>query len=80
MKLLETTADTQKPSRPPPQYTAPKLSAEPTPHQHVRMFSELVSGVCPLIQAGDKDGPQQAHVEIEVNNIIFMSKNELLFN
>jgi len=63
-----------------PQYAAPKVLTEPTPYQHVRMFSDLVSGVCPLIQAGGKDGSQQVYVEIEVNNNLSMSKNELLLS
>jgi len=54
-----------------PQYAARKISREPTDHQHVRMFSELAAGICPLMQGGGKAGSQQTYVEIEVNNSIF---------
>jgi hypothetical protein len=54
-----------------PQYSAPKISREPTDHQHVRMFSELAARMCPLMQGGGKAGSQQTYVEIEVNNNIF---------
>jgi hypothetical protein len=65
--------DAQKPSMlSPPQYAAPKVLTEPTRYQHVRMFSELVSEKCPLIQGGGKDAAQQTYVEIEVNNSIFI--------
>ncbi len=73
-----TTADVQQPSMLLLQYDAPEILREPTRYQHVRMFSELTSGVCPLIQAGGEEASQQTYVEIGVNNNIFISKNELL--
>jgi len=74
----ETMPNVQNASMLPTQYAAPKVLIEPTPYQHIRMFSELATGICPLIQAGGKEASQQTYVEIEVNNSIFMSKNELL--
>lgn len=74
----ETMANVQKASMLPTQYAASKVLIKPAPYQHIRMFSELATGICPLIQAGGKDASQQTYVEIEVNNSIFMSKNELL--
>jgi hypothetical protein len=78
VKHIATTADVRKPNTVLPEYDAPKISRQPTGHQHVRMFSELTSGICPLIQAGGKDASQQTYVEIEVSNSIFRLKDELL--
>ncbi|CAF4055343.1 unnamed protein product, partial [Rotaria sordida] len=48
-----------------PQYAAPKVLIEPNRYQHVRMFSDLEAGRCPLIQAGDEDAGQRTYVEIQ---------------
>ena len=52
----------------PKDYTAPKVLRDAAPYQHVRMFSDIVSGVIPLIQAADKDSSEPAHMKIEVMN------------
>ncbi|CAF0979338.1 unnamed protein product [Rotaria sordida] len=49
-----------------PQYAAPKVLIEPNRYQHVRMFSDLEAGVCPLIQAGGEGAAQRTYVEIQV--------------
>jgi hypothetical protein len=59
-------------------YNAPKVLTQPTCHQRVRMFNDLKAGSCPIIQAGGEGASQRTHVELQVNNPIFMSKNELL--
>ena len=61
-----------------PEYDPAKILREPAAHQRARMFSDLVAGVCPLIQGGGKDAAQQTYVSIEVNNNIFKEKDKLL--
>ena len=75
-----TTANSQSRSMVLKQYPALKVTREPRGYQHVRMFGELASGICPLIQADGKDTSQQTYMEIEVINSIFNRKYELLLS
>ena len=54
-------------------YSAPIISSGPAPYQHVRMFSDLLSTICPMIQSNDKNSSEAAHMKIEVLNNIGIS-------
>lgn len=78
-KHLITTTDAQEPIMFLTRYSAPQIMKEPTVYQHIRMFSDLISGTCPLMQAGDRDSSQQTYVQIKVNNKLSIWKKEVLF-
>ncbi|CAF0835645.1 unnamed protein product [Rotaria sordida] len=66
LKCLATIVNTPNVNNILPQYAAPKVLIEPNRYQHVRMFSDLETGVCPLIQAGGEGAAQRTYVEIQV--------------
>jgi hypothetical protein len=55
------------------QYAAPPISRQPKRYQHIRMFAEMVSGICPLVQAGDEEASQRTYIEIQVGKGVFIS-------
>lgn len=55
----------------PGNYPKLEILGQPAHYQHVRMFSDLESGVCPLIQAVGKDSSEPVHMRIKVMNNIY---------
>lgn len=74
------TMSTQSPAVPQEDYPAPNISTGPARYQHVRMFSDLLSAVCPMIQSSDKNPFEAAHMKIEVLNNNDTSKGFLFLS
>lgn len=58
------------------QYDAPEILRQPIPYQHIRMFTDLQKGRCPIIQAVSNGNiqKQKTYILLKVNIVILSLK------